>query len=143
MRPLGEDELVIAAAPDHPLMQGEDVPIERLDGERMISFEGDVPTRKVINDLLEQGGVTCDVVSEYDNIETIKRVLELGDAFSILPMPALHQEIVSGTLLGLSIRGRRVVRNIGVVYRRSREMPAAACRLLDALCGAVPDCQEG
>lgn len=140
MRPLGKDRLVVAAAPDHPLVQGPDVDPRALDGLRMIAFEGDIPTRRAIEEFLDQAGVSVEVVSEYDNIETIKRVLELGGAFSILPRPALEREIAAGTLLARPLRGVDFQRTLGVVYRRSRPLSAAAQRLLHALSeqGAPP-----
>ncbi|MCK6526182.1 LysR family transcriptional regulator [Myxococcota bacterium] len=133
VRSFRKDRLVVAAAPDHPLVQGSEVPVEALDGQRMIGFEGDIPTRRAIDEHLERWGVSVEIVSEYDNIETIKRVIELGSAFSILPEPTLVREVAAGTLVGRPLRGVGFLRDLGVVYRRSRPLGDAAGRLLDVL----------
>ena len=141
--PIGVDELVVAAAPDHPLMVGGAVSLERLNGESMVSFEGDVPTRRAVDGLLLRDGVSVDIAAEYDNIETIKRVLELGGGFSILPRPALRHELADGSLAVRSFAAGPLRRDIGALHRRSRKLSGAARRLLDTLVaaglGADPD----
>ena len=46
----------------------------------------------------------CNVALEFDNIETIKRAIEIGAGVSLLPEPTVAREIASGTLVQSSAR---------------------------------------
>ena len=47
-----------------------------------------------------------DVVLEFDNIENIKRAVEIPSGVSILPEPSLAQEVKAGTLVAVRDRGQ-------------------------------------
>ena len=49
--------------------------------------------------------VQVEVVLEFDNIENIKRAVEIPSGISILPEPSLAREIKAGTLVAVPIEG--------------------------------------
>ena len=51
------DKLVLICHPSHPLAERRRVRLRDLEGEKFISFEPDLPTRKVIDRLLREQGV--------------------------------------------------------------------------------------
>src|SRR5581483_9730669 len=76
--PFREDRLVLVCAPSHPLARHRQVSLKKLAGEPLVGYERDIPTRKETDRLLRRYGVDVRYVMELDNVETIKRVVEIG-----------------------------------------------------------------
>jgi DNA-binding transcriptional LysR family regulator len=53
------------------------IPLSALQGEKFIAFEPDLPTRREIDRKLRSEGVKVKLVLEFDNIETVKRAVEI------------------------------------------------------------------
>ena len=86
-----EDEtLVLACSPAHPLAYESQIDIHRLQFERFIAFEKDVPTRAWTDHILERYNIVVRPVMEFDNIETVKRA-EDGDGL-ILRLYESHRK---------------------------------------------------
>ena len=51
--PLQKEPLVLACHPQHPLAKLKSVKLKALNGQKLISFEPDMPTRKALDKLLE------------------------------------------------------------------------------------------
>ncbi|HTV23293.1 MAG TPA: LysR family transcriptional regulator [Polyangiaceae bacterium] len=131
--PLFEDELVLALPPDHRLASQRRPSLKALDGELFVAFDRDIPTRRLIDKLLRQHHTSVQVAMELDNIETIKRSVEAGLGLSILPAPALQNEVRAGTLATRPLREGPFRRPIAAIHRRGRELSAPARALLEML----------
>jgi LysR family transcriptional regulator, transcriptional activator of the cysJI operon len=69
------DRLALICSPLHPLASRRRIPLSALQGEKFIAFSPDLPTRREIDRKLRSEGVK--VVLEFDNIETVKRAVEI------------------------------------------------------------------
>ncbi|MHC4284670.1 MAG: LysR family transcriptional regulator substrate-binding protein [Planctomycetota bacterium] len=88
-----EDEpLVLACSPKHPLSRESRVDIHQLQFERFIGFEKDTPTRIWIDNIFERYNIVLRPAMEFDNVETIKRAVEINSGISILPQTVILQE---------------------------------------------------
>src|SRR5207249_1061217 len=76
--PWREEEMVLACSPVHPLASLSAVAVEQLAGEKYVHFTRDLLIRKKVDQFLREHGVPVDVVHEFDNIENIKKDVELG-----------------------------------------------------------------
>ena len=119
------DELVLALAPEDPLARGARPSLRALRGRPFIAFDRDIPTRRLIDATLRRSGVSGKPVMELDNIETIKRSVEAGLGLSLLPTPALINEVRAGTLVARVPREGAIPRSIGVIRRKAREISPA------------------
>ncbi len=129
-----EDEvLVLACSPKHPLANEAEVDIQRVQFERFIAFEKEVPTRVWIDALLSRYNTVVSPVMEFDNIETVKRAVEINAGVSILPQSAIVLEIANGTLKAVPLANERFVRPTGIIVRRGRTLSAAARHLIESL----------
>ncbi|HON89967.1 MAG TPA: LysR family transcriptional regulator [Sedimentisphaerales bacterium] len=129
-----EDELlVLACSPKHPLAGEKEADIHKLQFERFIAFEKEVPTRLWIDGLLSRYNTVVRPVMEFDNIETIKRAVEINAGVSILPQATILQEVASGTLRAIPFSNERFVRPTGILVRKGRAMSQTARYLLDLL----------
>ena len=131
-----EDELVLICHPSHPLGRRESIVLPDLNGEKLIAFEPDLPTRKVIDRYLRDAGVQIEHTMEFDNIETVKRAVEVESGVSIVPKNTVRQEAASGQLRMVPITVPRMVRPLGVISRRGRQRSPAHKAFLAALQGA-------
>ncbi len=130
--PLGSDRLVMIAAPDHPLATRSEVGFADLQGSPFVAFEKDIPTRIAIDREVADAGASLDVLMELDNIETIKRSVEVGLGISVVPKATVVEEIRIGTLVAVPLNPI-VERPIGVIYKRSRPFTDAMRRFVDVL----------
>jgi len=71
-----------------------------------------------------------------DNVETIKRAVELGLGLSVLPLPSVQHEISSGTLVTKPFAEGNYTRPIGVLVRKGKYLSRAAQAVLDTFKGA-------
>ena len=93
-----EEDMALVCAPEHPLAQRKAVSLRDLEGLPFIGFADDIPTRKLIDDRLRAAGVRVRLVTTFDNIETIKNLVEIGSGVSILPADTVRQELGTNSL---------------------------------------------
>ena len=129
-----EDELlVLACSPKHPLSKESHVDIHRLQFERFVAFEKDVPTRTWIDGILSRYNTVVRPVMQFDNIETVKRAVEINAGISILPETALVQEVAAGTIKAIPFSNERFVRPTGLIVRKGKALSQAGRYLTELL----------
>ena len=129
-----EDEpLVLVCSPIHPLAGGSQVDIHKVRFERFISFEEGVPTRVWIDGILQRYSIVIRPVMEFDNVETIKRAVEINSGVSILPQTAVVQEVGSGTLKAIEFSNENFVRPTAVIVRKDRVFGRAGRYFIELL----------
>jgi len=129
-----EDEpLVLACSPKHPLAAQSHIDIHKLQFERFISFEEGVPTRIWIDGIFQRYNIVIRPVMEFDNVETVKKAVEINSGVSILPRPTMLQELAAGTIKAIEFENERFVRPTGIIVRRDRVMSQETRYLVDLL----------
>jgi DNA-binding transcriptional LysR family regulator len=116
--PWREEEMVLACAPSHPLARERSVRPANLEGERYIHFDRGLGIRRVVDRFLREQGVHVEVVHEFDNIENIKKAIEIGAGLALLPEPTLRREVRARTLVAVPLEGARLTRPLGVIHRK-------------------------
>ena len=117
--PWHEELMVLACNPDHPFSHEEEMPPERIAGEKFIAFKLGLNIRKEVDRFIREAGISVDVVLDFDNIESMKRAVEAGYGISILPRPTFEAEIRRGSLHAVHFKDRNFVRPLGILSRRS------------------------
>ncbi len=129
-----EDEpLVMVCSPKHPLSNEHRVDIHRLQFEKFIAFEKGVPTRAWIDSILERYNVVVRSVMEFDNIETIKRAVEINSGVSILPQTAILPELSSGTIKAITFSNEKFIRTTGIILRKGKIIGQAGRYFIELL----------
>jgi DNA-binding transcriptional LysR family regulator len=131
--PWREEPMVLVCAPSHELATADTVRLEQMDGRDMVSFDDNLRIRREIDRALTAHRVNVKTVMEFDNIETLKRAVEIGVGISLLPEPTVTREVQSGTLAAVPLAGIDLVRPLGILHRRHVELGATAVRFLDFL----------
>ena len=127
------EPLVLAFSPKHPLSQESQIDIHRLQFERFIAFEKNTPTRAWIDSILERYNVAVRTVMEFDNIETIKRAVEINSGVSILPQTAILQEEASGTIKAIQFTNEKFFRPTGIIVRKGKILSQAGRYFIELL----------
>jgi len=128
-----QESLVLACSPKHDLAGADEIDIHRLQFERFIAFEDGVPTRAWIDGILARYNVVVRPVMEFDNIETIKRAVEINAGVSILPRVALVLELAGGTLKAIGFSNENFFRPTGIIIRKGKMLGQAGRYFIDLL----------
>ena len=129
-----EDELlVLVCSPKHPMASESQIDIHKVQFERFIAFEKDVPTRAWIDGILQRYSIFVRPVMEFDNIETVKRAVEINSGISILPRTAIEQEVGGGTLKALTFSNENFVRPTGIIVRKDKILSQAGRYFIELL----------
>ncbi len=125
--------MVLVCAPGHRLAKFETVTFEDLAGEKVIGFDNDLTIRREIDRVLQLHDVEVAVAMEFDNIETIKRAVEIGAGVALLPEPTVLREVESGSLAMVPLATEELVRPLGIIHRRGKELGSTTRRFIELL----------
>jgi len=125
--------LVVICPRDHKLASKKQVKAKDLKGLDFVHFERDTPTRKATDRILRAHGVEINKVAEFDNIETIKRAVEVGFGVAIVPLASVADEERMGQLSVVKLAEKEWVRPVGVIFRSDRDLSLAAKKFVQIL----------
>jgi DNA-binding transcriptional LysR family regulator len=134
--PWHAEKLAFVCGPDHRLARRRHVSVGQLAGEPFIAFERDIPTRKTVDRILKMHRTSVRIAMEFDNIETIKRSVEVGGGVSILPETTIVNESRAGLLRVADFVEGPFTRSLAIIHRRGRTLTAAATAFLQLLLAA-------
>jgi DNA-binding transcriptional LysR family regulator len=132
--PFDEEEMAVICAPEHPFARRSSVRLSHLDGAPFIAFNAGIPTRRLIDERLSRAGVTVKVLMEFENIETIKNLVEIGSGVSILPVETARKEAKEGTLAVVPLASSDAFRRpTGVLLKQAGVRRAAVRAFVEAM----------
>lgn len=131
--PLPADTLILICSPQHPFARARQIDVRKLNGQNFVAFERDIPSRRAIDQILRAHKVEVRIVMELDNIETIKRSVEIGAGVSIVPQFSVQREVQTGALAEVRFTRQTFLRPLGVIVKRSRSLTLAAQKLIELL----------
>lgn len=123
--PLRKDPLVLICHPQHPFAKLKTIKLKNIAGQKFIGFEPDIPTRKALDRIFKDHAVDVRNVMEFDNIETVKRAVEIDAGISIVPQGTITQEITKQTLAAVQIDDADFFRPLAVIYKKSKVLSPA------------------
>jgi len=127
------EPMVFVCAPDHALANRSSIRLEDLAELEMVNFDEGLRIRQEIDKTLSQHGVNVKVAMEFDNIETLKRAIEINSGVSLLPEPTIVREVTVGTLVAIPLAGIQMCRPLGIVYRCGADLGKTAHRFVELL----------
>ena len=131
--PWRREPMVLVCAPQHPLAAFENAELARLHGADVVGFCPNLQIRRQIDRALAAAHVEVRVVMEFDNIETIKRAIEINAGVALLPEPTVTREVQAGTLVAVPLGGEKLVRPLGIIYRRGKQLGQTAKKFIELL----------
>ncbi len=134
--PLRKDRLVLICHPAHALAKGKAVKLTSLSGQKYIGFEPDIPTRKAVDKILRDHNVQVQNVMEFDNIETVKRAVEIDAGIAIVPLGTVVQEVSNQTLAQVEIEDGEFYRPLAAILKKNKVLSPAIKQFIAVLKGA-------
>jgi DNA-binding transcriptional LysR family regulator len=138
-----EEPLVVIAPPRHPLAMRRRVTASDLARHPFITFHGESITRRIIERVLIDKGVTPKISMEIDSPEAIKNLVSSGMGLAILPERAVHDEVAKGQVTIVRINDLAFKRTLGLFVPSHRYMSATVRAFLgilaSVLCVELPE----
>jgi DNA-binding transcriptional LysR family regulator len=131
--PLRKDPLVLICHPQHPFSKQKSMRLKTIAGQKFIGFEPDIPTRKALDKILKENSVEVQTVMEFDNIETVKRAVEIDAGISIVPQSTISTEIAKQTLSALQLDDGEFFRPLAAIYKKNKVLSPAMKQFLTIL----------
>ncbi len=136
--PWRREEMVLAAAPDHPLakraaaLRGP-LPVTELEGVEFIGFDEELPIRHHVDRFFREKDIEVNLVLHFDNIEMVKEAVSHKVGVAILPHRAMREDIRQKRLTAIRLAGESLYRPLGVIHRKKKKFNRAAQEFLEML----------
>jgi DNA-binding transcriptional LysR family regulator len=131
--PLRKDMMVLISHPQHPLAKAKGVRLKDIAGQKFIGFEPDIPTRRAIDKVLKENSVAVQHVMEFDNIETVKRAVEIDAGIAIVPHGTITQEVSKQTLAEIKIEDAEFFRPLAAIHKKNKVLSPAMKQFLNVV----------
>lgn len=128
--PVWEDPLDFVAAPEHPLARNGDLTLADVAAHPAVFPGAHTFTHRIVHRLFEAAGLAPQIAMSTNYLETIKMMVSIGLAWSLLPRTMLDDQVVR-----LPLPGPQLTRRLGYVLHTERTLSNAArvfMALLDA-----------
>jgi LysR family transcriptional regulator, transcriptional activator of the cysJI operon len=140
--PFRNDQLVLITHPEHPLAKRTEIDVRDMADYKLIGFDPDIPTRKAVDHIFREHKLELDPVMEFDNIETVKRAVEIDHGISIVPQKTVQQEVRQGLLKIVHFKGKEFVRPLAILHRKCRVLTPAMKKFIETLGLDLPALSE-
>jgi DNA-binding transcriptional LysR family regulator len=131
--PMKNDSMLMICHPHHVLAKQKTVRVKQIVNEKMIAFEPDIPTRKATDRVLKEWGITMHPAMEFDNIETVKRAVEIEAGIAIVPRSTVVQEVKKRTLAQIAFEDADFHRQLAIIYKKNKVLPPAMKQFIQLL----------
>jgi DNA-binding transcriptional LysR family regulator len=133
VHPFKDDTLILVVSPEHPLANKDAIDIEELQGQKFIGFEPDIPTRKATDRIFKELEINAELVMEFDNVETVKRAVEINAGIAILPQTTVTREEAQDLLKVIRFKKHSFRRPLALIHRKGRVLTPAMKKLIELL----------
>ena len=131
--PWQDQPIVVVVPPEHSLAKRDWLKAEELEGENLVGFTADLQMRTETDKWLKQAKVHVNVVHAFDNIENIKRAVEVGSGIALLPVPTVRREAELGSLVAIPLEDVTWFRRLALIHKRTKPFTTAITRFLELL----------
>jgi DNA-binding transcriptional LysR family regulator len=128
---IGDDELVMPLAPQHPLAGRKQVSIAEFGRETVIAHNEASPARERVLRLFEQRHEPLNIQIALPSLDGIKRAVEMGLGVALLPRRCALSELSRGSMVALRVEQIRLPRLMRLVYREGAQLSHAAQGFLE------------
>ncbi|WP_339323744.1 LysR family transcriptional regulator [Paenibacillus sp. FSL W8-0194] len=117
-----KDEMVLIAAPDHPIASEKSVDFGRLQNQVWVMRETGSGTRAYSDRLIQDGGLAVKRSFVFNSSQGVKEAVGCGLGIALLSRWVVRKELESGELQEIPIRGTKISRDLSLL--QSKEEPA-------------------
>jgi len=136
--PFSQEELVLILAPEHPLAGKKYVTPAELANEPVIAKEEGSKTRKLVNALFNDHGISPEILMETSNAEFIKQLVQRGEGVSFFVREVVALELQEKKLATVPIKGTRIILEVNIAYLKNQLLSPPAQAFLEILLKISP-----
>ena len=119
--PVWDDPLDFVAAPEHPLARNGRISLADVARHPAVFPGGNTFTHHIVQGLFEAQGLTPNIAMSTNYLETIKMMVSIGLAWSVLPRTMLDEQVAR-----LPLPGIQLSRQLGYISHTERTLSNAA-----------------
>ena len=134
---LRKEPLVVVCHPQHPFAKLDKVRLKDLHGQKFVGFGPDIPTRRALDRILKKHGGNMAYEMEFDNVDTVKRAVEIDAGVAIVPAATVVAEVAKQTLVAVPFADGDFFRPTAAIYKKKKTLTPAMKQLLVVLKGPV------
>ena len=127
-QPVWDDQLCIMTAADHALTRLDKITLNDLLEYPTILPAANTFTRQLVETIFKDHRIRLEVDMSTNYLETIKMLVSVGMAWSILPLTMLDD-----SLMVLPVENIRLIRKLGYIYHRDHTLSNAASAFISIL----------
>lgn len=133
--PFREEEVVLIAAPGHPLDRPGGIRFEELQGQLLLLKEESSSTCALVRKRFEERKMPANVLVQTSNVEFIKEMVERGEGVSFLVRSAIHEDVGQGRIRIVPIVDETLTLPVYIAYVDEADLSPAGRAFLRILRG--------
>jgi DNA-binding transcriptional LysR family regulator len=135
--PVWDDPLDFVAAPEHPLTNSGPMTLENIVRYPAVFPGNNTFTHHIVSGLCEAQGLKPDIAMSTNYLETIKMMVSIGLAWSVLPRTMLDEQVARIPLPGIQLS-----RQLGYILHTERTLSNAARAFMGLLDGQASESHD-
>jgi DNA-binding transcriptional LysR family regulator len=128
-----QDSLVLVMSPRHPLAKRSEVKIRELGGESFVAHNVPSPLRQEVVQTFQRHKTPLNMGVELPSMDAIKRLVAMGNGVAFLPELVAQNELESGNLVAVKVKGVNISRKLRLVYRKRATLSYAAAAFVQVI----------
>ena len=122
------DPLVFMASKDHPLAKIKTPSAKDISRYSAVFPGENTFTKRIVTQCFDEMGLELEIMMKSNYLETLKMMVNIGLAWSVLP-----KTMLSGGLRNITPRGLSISRSLGYIHHKDRTLSNAAQALIQLL----------
>ena len=128
-----EDEIVLVAAPTHPLAQADDVTAAQVAETGLILRESGSATRNTAEEAFNELGLSPSAALSLGSNEALKQAAMAGGGIAVISRMGVTAEVRAGMLVILQVRDWDCRRPLTLIYPKERQLSPSKQAFLEYL----------
>ncbi|NIW95321.1 MAG: LysR family transcriptional regulator [Phycisphaerae bacterium] len=131
--PFSREELVLILSPNHRLASQDSISLEQMAEEPIIMKDPGSGTRRLVDGLFSDNGITPNVLMETGDAEIIKLLVQHGEGISFLVKEAVAIELQEKKLVSVPLKAAPLFLDVTIAYLKNQPLSPPAQAFLDSL----------
>jgi DNA-binding transcriptional LysR family regulator len=131
--PFSREELVLILSPNHRLASQNSIRFEQIAVEPIIMKDSGSGTRRLVDGLFSNNGITPNVLMETGDAEIIKLLVQHGEGISFLVKEAVAVELQEKKLVSIPLEKISIYLDVTIAYLKNQPLSPSAEAFLSSL----------
>lgn len=120
--PFADNPLVVIAAPDHPLVSKQPIPLYMLQDQTFVVREKGSGTRTAMQRFFEEHNLSITSSMEMNENEAIKQAVQAGMGLGVVSIHTIELELETKRLVILNVEDFPIMRHWYLVHRKEKRL---------------------